>query len=242
MKETAIRANEVEEALQALATPERAIQMPKYFKTGKGEYGEGDIFLGVSVPDQRAVAKEVYKDMSAEVLTQLLQSPIHEMRLTGLFVLVSKYEKTKDVQLKDFWKDFYLDHLDYVNNWDLVDSSAHKIVGEYAFRTQNIDLLSKLATDDNMWKRRVAVVGSSYFIKKKQYQVTANLVLENLEHKHDLMQKANGWMLREIGKVDEQFLIDFLEKNYAKMPRTTLRYAIEKFDEDQRQQFLKGIF
>ncbi|AJW63942.1 DNA alkylation repair enzyme [Elizabethkingia miricola] len=231
---------QIEEALQMLSTPERAVQMPRYFKTGKGEYGEGDIFYGVSVPDQRSVAKEFYKEISLEELSDVLKSEVHEMRLTAILILVAKYEKAKSGTEKRKLVDFYLNHLEYVNNWDIVDSSAHKILGDYAFHNSEEEILYRLSSDENMWKKRVAVVGSFWFIKNKHYELTQKLVLNNLNHPHDLMHKANGWMLREIGKKDESVMLDFLNKHYKDMPRTCLRYAIERLDEDLRQDYLKG--
>jgi len=231
---------QIEEALQMLSTRERAVQMPRYFKTGKGEYGEGDIFYGVSVPDQRSVAKEFYKEISLKELSDVLKSEIHEMRLTAIFMLVAKYEKAKNNTEKRQLVDFYLDHLEYVNNWDIVDSSAHKILGAYAFHNGEEEILYKLSFDEDMWKKRVAVIGSYWFIKNKHYELTQKLVLNNLKHPHDLMHKANGWMLREIGKKDESVMLDFLNKYYKEMPRTSLRYAIERLDEELRQDYLKG--
>ena len=231
---------QIEEALQMLSTPERAVQMPRYFKTGKGEYGEGDIFYGVSVPDQRSVAKEFYKEISLEELSDVLKSEVHEMRLTAILILVAKYEKAKSNTEKRKLADFYLNHLEYVNNWDIVDSSAHKILGDYAFHNSEEEILYRLSSDENMWKKRVAVVGSFWFIKNKHYELTQKLILNNLKHPHDLMHKANGWMVREIGKKDEGVMLDFLNKHYKDMPRTSLRYAIERLDEDLRQDYLKG--
>ncbi|PUB35869.1 3-methyladenine DNA glycosylase AlkD [Elizabethkingia sp. YR214] len=231
---------QIEEALQMLSTRERAVQMPRYFKTGKGEYGEGDIFYGVSVPDQRSVAKEFYKEISLKELSDVLKSEIHEMRLTAIFMLVAKYEKAKNNTEKRQLVDFYLDHLEYVNNWDIVDSSAHKILGAYAFHNGEEEILYKLSFDEDLWKKRVAVIGSYWFIKNKHYELTQKLVLNNLKHPHDLMHKANGWMLREIGKKDESVMLDFLNKYYKEMPRTSLRYAIERLDEELRQDYLKG--
>ncbi|AQX04237.1 DNA alkylation repair protein [Elizabethkingia meningoseptica] len=231
---------QIEEALQMLATPERAEHMPRYFKTGKGEYGEGDVFYGVSVPDQRSVAKEYYKEISLEDLSQVLKSEIHEMRLTAVLILVYKYEKSKNTAEKKELVDFYLQHLDYVNNWDIVDSSAYKILGAYIYHNGDEKILYELSSDENMWRKRVAVVGTYYFIKKKSFELTQQLVLKNIKHPHDLMHKANGWMLREIGKIDEDTLLTFLNQYYKEMPRTSLRYAIEKLDEGLRQDYLRG--
>ncbi|WP_407484418.1 DNA alkylation repair protein [Elizabethkingia meningoseptica] len=231
---------QIEEALQMLATAERAEHMPRYFKTGKGEYGEGDVFYGVSVPDQRSVAKEYYKEISLEDLSQVLKSEIHEMRLTAVLILVYKYEKSKNTAEKKELVDFYLQHLDYVNNWDIVDSSAYKILGAYIYHYGDEKIFQELSSDENMWRKRVAVVGTYYFIKKKSFELTQQLVLKNMKHPHDLMHKANGWMLREIGKIDEETLLTFLNQYYKEMPRTSLRYAIEKLDEGMRQDYLRG--
>ncbi len=232
--------NEIKNALAELAIPEKAAFLPKFFKTGKGEYGEGDLFLGIKVPDQRAVAKEYYLQLSLKEISELLQSRYHEHRLTALFMLVFKYEKTKDIDVQAEIADFYLNHLKCINNWDLVDSSCYKILGRYAFDTQNDNLLRKLSLSEAMWHKRIAVVGTMYYIKKGFFELTKEFVMHNLQHPHDLMHKANGWLLREMGKKNEAELISFLNKNYQEMPRTTLRYSIEKLEENLRQSYLKG--
>lgn len=231
---------EVQEALAVLSIPEKAEFFPRFFKTGKGEYGEGDLFLGVTVPDQRSVAKEYYSKISLEDLGILLSSVYHEHRLTALFMLVSKFEKTKDPAIKKEIIDFYLNHLKYINNWDLVDSSCYKILGRYAFENQKEDLLRKLSASEEMWHKRIAVVGTMHYIKKGSYELTKEFVTNNLKHSHDLMHKANGWLLREMGNKNEKELIDYLNIHYKEMPRTCLRYAIEKLDEVVRQDYLKG--
>lgn len=231
---------EIEEALAVLSIPEKAEFFPKFFKTGKGEYGEGDIFLGVKVPDQRSVAKEYYAKISLEDLSRLLSSKYHEHRLTALFMLISKFEKTKDKATKDEIVEFYLNHLQHINNWDLVDSSCYKILGRYSFENQKEDLLRKLSGSEEMWHKRIAVVGTMHYIKKGFFDLTKEFVTQNLKHTHDLMHKANGWLLREMGNKNEKELIDYLDKYYKEMPRTCLRYAIEKLDEDLRQDYLKG--
>lgn len=231
---------EIQEALAVLSIPEKAEFFPRFFKTGKGEYGEGDLFLGVTVPDQRSVAKEYYSKISLEDLGILLSSVYHEHRLTALFMLVSKFEKTKDPAIKKEIIDFYLNHLKYINNWDLVDSSCYKILGRYAFENQKEDLLRKLSASEEMWHKRIAVVGTIHYIKKGSYELTKEFVTNNLKHSHDLMHKANGWLLREMGNKNEKELIDYLNIHYKEMPRTCLRYAIEKLDEDVRQDYLKG--
>lgn len=232
--------SEIKTALQELSIPGKAEIMQTFFKTGKGEYGEGDVFIGVTVPDQRSVAKEFYNKISLEELSELLSSEIHEHRLTALLMLVYKFEKTKDkIQQKEI-VDFYLTHTKYINNWDLVDTSCYKILGRYCFENQNSKLLEKLSNSKNMWEMRMAIVGTMHHIKKGQFGLTKKFALKNLKHPHDLMHKANGWLLREMGKINEIELLDFLNLHYKEMPRTCLRYAIEKLEEEVRQNYLKG--
>ncbi|MET3536578.1 DNA alkylation repair protein [Chryseobacterium limigenitum] len=231
---------EIQEALAVLSIPEKAAFFPKFFKTGKGEYGEGDLFLGVKVPDQRSVAKEYYPKISLDELSELLSSKYHEHRLTALFILISKFEKTKDPKVKEEIVEFYLNHLQYVNNWDLVDSSCYKILGRYAFENQREELLKTLSVSDEMWHKRIAVVGTMHYVKKGEFHLTKEFVTNNLKHPHDLMHKANGWLLREMGEKNETELINYLNKYYKEMPRTCLRYSIEKLDEEVRQDYLKG--
>ena len=230
----------ISKALSDLSIPEKAEFFPRFFKTGKGEYGEGDVFIGVTVPDQRSVAKEFYNKISLEELSELLSSEIHEHRLTALLMLVYKFEKTKDqIQQKEI-VDFYLKITKYVNNWDLVDTSCYKILGRYCFENQDSNILHKLSDSENMWEKRMAIVGTMFHIKKREFELTKIFALKNLKHPHDLMHKANGWLLREIGKMEEQELLEFLDLHYKEMPRTCLRYAIEKLDESLRQDYLKG--
>ncbi|MBQ0151383.1 MAG: DNA alkylation repair protein [Chryseobacterium sp.] len=232
--------NQINEALDALAIPEKAEFFPRFFKTGVGEYGEGDVFLGVKVPDQRVVAKEFFEKISLKELSVLLASPIHEQRSTALFMLVYKFEKAKDFKIKEEIVQFYLDHLQFVNNWDLVDGSCSKILGHFAFDNNNEEILRKLSSSEVMWHKRIAVVGTMYFVKKGKFDLTKEFVTNNLNHPHDLMHKANGWLLREMGNKNEDELIAYLNVHYKQMPRTCLRYAIEKLDEELRQDYLKG--
>lgn len=232
--------DEIKNALEALALPEKKAIYSRFFKTGKGEYGEGDVFLGVTVPDQRAVAKEFWSKIQLDDLSELLTSPIHEHRHLALLMLVSKYEKSKEENERSAFVTFYLDHKSHINNWDLVDSSCYKILGRHCFENQDASILYALADEENLWSKRIAIVATMFYIKKGQYEHTKEIVQKNLHHSHDLMHKANGWLLREMGNKDERELIIFLEKYYHNMPRTTLRYAIEKLDEHVRQDFLKG--
>jgi len=231
---------EVKESLAVLCIPEKAAFFPKFFKTGKGEYGEGDLFLGVKVPDQRLVAKEYYSKINLKELSELIASPYHEHRLTALLMLIYKFEKTKEINVKENIIEFYLNHLQYINNWDLVDTSCYKILGRYAFENQKESLLRTLSHSDQMWHKRIAVVGTMFYIKKGSFELTKEFVTQNLFHPHDLMHKANGWLLREMGNKNEAELIAYLNQYYKQMPRTCLRYAIEKLDEQLRQDYLKG--
>jgi len=230
----------ISKALSDLSIPEKAEFFPRFFKTGKGEYGEGDVFIGVTVPDQRSIAKEFYNKISLEELSELLSSKIHEHRLTALLMLVYKFEKIKDkIQQKEII-DFYLKHTKHINNWDLVDTSCYKILGRYCFENQDSKILEKLSDSGDMWEKRMAIVGTMFHIKKREFELTKTFALKNLKHPHDLMHKANGWLLREMGKMNETELLNFLDLHYKEMPRTCLRYAIEKLDEELRQDYLKG--
>lgn len=231
---------EIKQALSDLSIPENVEILQKFFKTGKGEYAEGDLFIGVRVPDQRKVAKEFYNKISLEELSELLLSTFHEHRLTALLMLILKFEKSKEKSQQKEIIDFYLNHLDFINNWDLVDTSCYKILGRYCFENQNSKILEKLSDSENMWEKRIAIVGTMYYIKKGSFELTKEFAERNLHHPHDLMHKANGWLLREMGNKNEQELLDFLNLHYKEMPRTCLRYAIEKLDESLRQDYLKG--
>ncbi|WDF47685.1 DNA alkylation repair protein [Chryseobacterium sp. KACC 21268] len=231
---------EVKQALSDLSIPENVEILQKFFKTGKGEYAEGDLFIGVRVPDQRKVAKEFYNKISLEELSELLSSKYHEHRLTALLMLILKFEKSKEKSLQKEIIDFYLSHLDFINNWDLVDTSCYKILGRYCFENQEEKLLIDLSNSDKMWKKRIAIVGTMHYIKKGSFELTKEFAERNLHHPHDLMHKANGWLLREMGNKNEQELLGFLNLHYKEMPRTCLRYAIEKLDESLRQDYLKG--
>jgi 3-methyladenine DNA glycosylase AlkD len=233
--------NQILEALQFLSSPEKKEFLPYFFKTGKGEYAEGDQFIGVVVPDSRKLVKEYWQKAELSDVQEILKSEFHEMRLVALLILVNKFEKSKDKTEQKKLVDFYLKNTKYINNWDLVDLSCYKLLGRYCFENQKDDILRELSNSDNMWEKRIAIVATMHHIKKgKSFDLTQELVLNNLNHPHDLMHKANGWLLREIGNKDEEVLLDFLKIYYQNMPRTTLRYAIEKLDEDLRQDFLKG--
>lgn len=233
--------NQILEALQFLSTPEKRDFLPYFFKTGKGEYAEGDKFIGVVVPDSRKIVKEYWQKATLEDIQEILKSEFHEMRLVALLILVTQFEKSKDTEEQKKIVDFYLKNTKYINNWDLVDLSCYKLLGRYCFENQQDEILRKLSDSENMWEKRIAIVATMHHIKKgKVFDLTQEIALNNLNHPHDLMHKANGWLLREIGNKDEDVLLDFLKIHYQKMPRTCLRYSIEKLDEDLRQDFLKG--
>lgn len=222
--------SEIEAKIKALASSEKAKILQGFFKTWKGQYWEGDIFIWVTVPKLRAISK-LYKKATIEDISLLFQSPYHELRLTWLFILISQYEGKKTV-------DFYLDNIKYVNNWDLVDLSAHHILGRYLY-DKDRSILYSLVTKDNLWERRIAIISTFYFIKFSDFVDSLKLAKISLLDKHDLMHKAVWWMLREIGKRNVVVLKDFLKDNYQRMPRTMLRYAIEKFSDEEKAKYLK---
>lgn len=230
---------QLKSTLQDLADEGKAKIMTRFFKTGKGEYGEGDIFLGISVPNQRLIAKEFYQQVSLNDIKNLLNSNIHEYRLTALLMLVLKYEKSKDELVRKEIIDFYLAQTSQINNWDLVDTSYYKILGHYCFHQKREELLFELANSEDLWEKRIAIVSTMYFIKQKSFSIVPEIVLKNLHHSHDLMHKANGWMLREMGKMNEEKLIEFLDEYTLQMPRTTLRYALEKIDPILKDYYMK---
>jgi 3-methyladenine DNA glycosylase AlkD len=224
--------------LQA-ADSQKAKKLASFFKTGKGQYGEGDVFLGIAVPKQRKIARK-YVDLSFDNIQKLLRSEIHEHRLTALIILVSKFEKADDIDKERIFH-FYLENIEYVNNWDLVDLSAPKIVGDYLF-DKDRSILFRLAKSSNLWKRRIAILSTFYFIKNDDFKDSLTISELLLEDEHDLIHKAVGWMLREIGKRDQELLENFIDKHCLHMPRTMLRYAIEKFDESKRKFYLNRKF
>jgi 3-methyladenine DNA glycosylase AlkD len=231
-------AKTISKALLAFATKEKAEFLPRFFKTGKGEYGEGDRFHGVVVPDQRKVANKFSSTTSKEVIIELLHSPFHEERLTGVFILCNKFNEAKKIGKEKEWYDLYLKMAERINNWDLVDASAHIIVGQY-LEDKDRSILYKLATENSLWKNRIAVVATWHFIRKNSdLKDILQLSEIMLTHKHDLMHKATGWMLREGWKKDAKQIEKFLDKFATQMPRTMLRYAIEKMEETKRKGYL----
>jgi len=238
--------------LKKEANPIKAKILARFFKTGKGEYGEGDKFLGIMVPKQRKLVKKYFKELSFNDVQELLNSDIHEFRLTGVLFLVAKYQSINRKEIhkrfslsphlgeskEDIFK-FYLKNLKVgnINNWDLVDLSAPNIVGDYLF-DKNKQVLYNMVKSQKIWERRVSVIATLFFIRQKDFSDILKIAKLLLKDRHDLIQKAVGWMLREVGKRDKAALLSFLEDNADKMPRVMLRYSIEKFDKDERLKYM----
>lgn len=222
--------------LRKIADPKIAEHSQRFFKTGPGEYGEGDKFLGIRVPNIREVAKK-FKELSLDETEQLLQSKYHEERLCALIILSNRSKKADPEEQKAIF-DLYLENTEFVNNWDLVDTSAEDIVGSYLI-DKDRNILYELAESDDLWERRIAVMSTFYFIKNDDFDDTLALAEILINDDHDLIHKAVGWMLREIGKRDLEIEEGFLDQHAKNMPRTMLRYAIEKFPEKKRQFYLQ---
>lgn len=235
---------ELQKEVQQQSDPVRAVAVARFFKTGKGEYGEGDTFVGLTVPQCRLIARQ-YASLSFSDTTKLLRSKVHEERMIALLILISQYKKGDCATKKKIF-DLYLGSTKYINNWDLIDLSAEYIVGEYLFVTQkgkkrDISLLKKLAHSESVWERRIAMLSTFQFIKNGSSSETFEIADILIADRHDLIQKAVGWLLREVGKrVSEEEEKEFLKKRYKIMPRTMLRYAIERFPEEERQRYLRG--
>ena len=229
------RNNDVKKALRKLASKNRAKISRRFFKRGKGEYGEGDVFIGITVPDTRLVARRFY-DLPLIEVQKLLQSAIHEERLCALLMLVEMCQKAS-IEAREKIYTLYLKNSQYVNNWDLVDLSADKIVGAH-LNDKPKNILYRLARSKNVWQRRIAIVATFYFIKNNTFSETLKISKMLLDDPHDLIHKASGWMLREVGKRSLVSEEKFLKKYYTIMPRTMLRYAIERFPERKRKYYL----
>ena len=228
---------ELVKTINSNANAEHAKAMQWFFKTGKGQYGEGDKFLGLKVPLQRKIAAQ-FSDLNYSDLQKLLDSKIHEERLISLLILVGKYSKADEKEKKQIFN-FYIKNSKKVNNWDLVDLSAPKIAGAHLLNT-DCKILFGFAHSKNLWERRISIISTYTFIKKNKFDITFEISDILLNDEQDLIHKAVGWMLREIGKINVKTLEFFLKNRYKLMPRTMLRYAIEKFPETKRQKYLKG--
>ena len=234
-----IELKEIQKKTRAIADIEQAEHHQRYFKTAEGEYGAGDIFLGLKVPETRNLAK-LFKNTTLSTLTELLKSKYHEERQLALFILVLQCKSKKtDIETKKQIFELYLNNTKYVNNWDLVDCSAEHIVGAYLF-DKSKDVLYRLAESDSLWERRISIMSTFYFIRQNMFEDTLKLASVLLQDKEDLIHKAVGWMLREVGNRNKSTEEVFLKKYYKSMPRTMLRYAIEKFPNALRQEYLKG--
>jgi len=232
-------AKTVTDAMFVLADHEKAKFLQRFFKTGKEEYAHGDIFWGIKVPETRVIAK-VNKNMPLFEIEKILKSPIHEVRLCGLFILIEQFKKGNETD-KKIIVDYYLTNTQYINNWDLVDLSCYKIVGNYLLDKPR-DILYSLAKSQNIWEQRIAIVSTWAFIRQNDFKDTLSISELLVDNPHTLIQKAVGWMLREVSKRNEFEMLQFIEKHYFNISRTTLRYAIEKLPEYQRKNILQGNF
>lgn len=228
---------QLKQEFEELADLQRAASSEWFFRTGPGEYGEGDKFLGLTVPVQRRLARR-YAALALNSIASLLRSPYHEHRLTALLILVGRYQRGEE-PVKQAAFDFYVEHRAFVNNWDLVDSSAPYIVGEQLLRRSR-RILYKWARSTSLWERRIAIVATAAFIRRGDLADTIALAEQLLSDEHDLIHKATGWMLREAGKKDEEAVRQFLKAHYPELPRTLLRYAIERWPEEKRKAALHG--
>lgn len=222
--------------LLSMANPEKATFLQRFFKTGPGQYAEGDVFLGLVVPLTRSIAK-ANKQTPLSELQLLMESEYHEARLCALLIVMEQFKKASQTERKALF-DFYIKNASRINNWDLVDVTCPHVVGVYLL-DKDRSLLYELAESDNLWEQRIAMVSTVTFIRNREYTDTLALAERLMTHTHDLMHKAVGWMLREVGKKDRATLTDFLEQYATQLPRTALRYAIEHYPEEQRQYFLK---
>ena len=223
--------------LTALADPEKAAFLQCFFKTGKGQYAEGDIFLGIKVPEIRAAIKE-YHGMTLPDIKGLLYSGLHEVRLAGFLLLVALFKKaTTENERREIY-DFYIAHAKQANNWDLVDLSCKDIIGAYLAGKKDRRILYQLAGSSSLWEQRIAIVSTWAFIKRGDFDDTLRIAEKLLAHNHDLIHKATGWMLREVGKKDKKVLAVFLQRHAAAMPRTALRYSLEHFLPEEKRQYM----
>lgn len=234
--------NKLYDAMLRLADPTQAEGLSRFFRCGPGQYGEGDCFLGIKVPATRKVVKELWSECREADLDSCLASPWHEVRLAALLVVVQKFHHArKNAAEQQYWVDYYLAHTAAINNWDLVDLTCYEIVGTWLL-DKDAGLLREMAQHGaSLWEQRIAIVSTMQFLRHGRMDETYEIADILLHHSHDLIQKAVGWLLREAGKRDGQRLRQWLTSRYAGMPRTMLRYAIEKFPPDERQRYLKGL-
>lgn len=232
----------VRQELNSYANPDKIPDYMRFFKTGKGDYGEGDQFLGIKVPDIRKVAKNYFPQLSLETIQTFLDSPYHEERLFALHTLVYQYQSKRfsDPEQKEAIYQFYIQNTRQINNWDLVDVTSPHIVGVHLLERDR-SILYEFARSDDLWQKRIAIISTFAFIHAGQFDDTLQIADILLNDSHDLIHKAVGWAIRNVGNQDLETELNYLNPRYKKMPRTMLRYAIEKFDEPLRQQYLKGL-
>ena len=226
-------------SLKGLENLEKSKILQRFFKTNVGQYGYGDVFLGITVPKIRLTAKEYYKKINLTELQKLIESPYHEIRLSALELLLFQYYDKNNTDKGQFI-DFYLKNTKYINNWDLVDLSCYKLLGDYIFKylANDFTILEKLSKSKDLWEKRISIVTTLYFVRKNiLFGEIITLLDKNITEEHDLLQKANGWVLREIGKKDKIFLHSFIEKNISRIRKTTLNYAIEKCTPEEKEYF-----
>jgi len=230
--------SKIEKDLKSLKNPLKIKIFKRFFKTGPGEYGEGDQFLGLTMPQQRLIAQKFYKQVKLDDLDKLIKSPIHEYRMTGLLILTYQYCEANDENKKNIYQ-YYLNNKEMINNWDLIDVTCPKIVGEYLwFHQRDLKVIDRLIKSENLWDRRIAVMATYSFIRRGQFYPFLNFAKILLTDKRDLINKVVGWMLREIGKKDLKALLNFLDINYQQMPRTMLRYSLEKLNPTQKDFYM----
>lgn len=228
--------NKLKKRIEKESSVKKAKAFQRFFKTGLGEYGEGDIFLGINVPTSRKIAKE-FQNLKLIEIKELIESKKHEERFIALLILIIQYKNGYEDEKKTIYN-FYLKNTKHINNWDLVDVSAHYIVGDYLY-DKDKQILYELAKSQDLWEKRISIISTWFYIRKNRFIETLKIAEILLHDEHDLIHKAVGWMLREVGKKNLKAEEDFLKKHYKKMPRTMLRYAIEKFPESKRQSYLK---
>jgi 3-methyladenine DNA glycosylase AlkD len=225
------------EKLRSMSNDQKAKEMARYFKTGYGEYAENDVFLGIGTPEIHNIAKQYFKEITLSQTALLLKSKCHEIRRAGVEILVLKMEKEIDEHKRHKILLCYLNNIDGINNWDLVDASAPNLLGAF-IDNKDKSILYDFVVSDNLWKQRIAIMATFYFIRKGNFEDTLAIAEMLIDNKHDLIHKAVGWMLREIGKRDVETQLKFLDKYAAQLPRTALRYALEKFDADLREYYM----
>ncbi|MDR2065698.1 MAG: DNA alkylation repair protein [Prevotellaceae bacterium] len=229
--------NVIVEKLRSMSNMQKAREMARYFKTGYGEYAENDVFLGVGTPEIRSISKQYFKEINLSQTALLLQSKYHEIRRAGIEILVQKMEKEIDGHKRQKILFCYLNNIHKINNWDLVDASAPNLLGAFV-EDKDKSVLYDFAVSNSLWKQRIAIIATFYYIRKGNFEDTLAIIEILMDNKHDLIHKAIGWMLREIGKRDIETELKFLDKYAAKLPRTALRYALEKFDDNLREYYM----